>query len=240
MRVEFSSDAWNKTIIMVREHVADPLGLKAGTDSRFVARSQVYITQQIDAMIREGGGIQEGESRTLRGADWKGWASKPVARPAYGGYATVGTRSYERKRSRTQEQRAVVLDAFGGEAAAAYEDRGRTWSAKQRKLLAGTPVADRPYEKVWKERASGALYTQSSQLMQDTGALRRAIFNVSISMDGNTIEFRPDVANVPYLERQNELRPFWFLEPKDEVAIAGFAQERLDDIAQAITDGKEL
>lgn len=221
MRVEFDLAGFRRQVAIVTQVQSD--AIQAVITQQFVARAQVYITKQIDQALRENGDIKEGESRTVRGQTWKGWAEWQVrrTRPGYGGTVTEGTRYYQRKFAR------------GSTSARS----GRSWNRDARRAMMEMPVGDRPFEKVWKTRASGARFTSGSQLMQDTGRLRASIFMVDASVSGGVVELRPSSSRVAYFDRQNDLRPFWVLElPKDEVALAAIAQESLDALAARINE----
>lgn len=222
MRVEFDLEGFRRQIAVINEAASDAIrATLTGPQSQFIARAQVYITKQIDQAIRENGDIQEGETRTVRGQTWKGWAEWMVrrTRPGYGGTVTEGTRYYMRKTARGSVAKST----------------GRSWNKDARKAMMALSVADRPYEKVWKKRASGARFNAGSQLMQDTGRMRAGIFLVDPTISGGTVELRPGASQVSYFAKQNAMRPMWVLElPKDEEEIAKFAQQALDELAQKI------
>jgi hypothetical protein len=102
--------------------------------------------------------------------------------------------------------------------------RKGTMTAKDRKGWEAQPVADRPYERVWRTRASGKRYSSSSKLMQDTGRLRQGLINMrtSVHVEGSRAwaEFRPGV-NVKYADRQNALRPLWVWNPPVDAPVIG-------------------
>lgn len=216
MRVESGMKELRDQIAVIQQRLSNPL-LTGG--SKFVARTQVYISTVLDDAIREIGGIRPGETRNVRGVKIKGWAT--WQRKAYGGFVTETTLYRFRKFAR----------------GSVAKETGRTWSREKRKFFMEMPVEERPWEKVYNQSASGALYTEGSQLMQDTGQMRASVFMVDLRVVGNAIEVRPNRSVCQYLEDQNDMRNFWFLEQKDEERIGVLAQEMLDEIAADITKG---
>lgn len=188
--------------------------------SQLVAQIQTYLSTVIERSMMEFGGLKEGQSATVRGVEWKGWAQ--WNRKAYGGVVTEGTRYRVRKTPRGSVAKAT----------------GRTWERAERKAMMSKSVADRTPERVWKQRAGGTRFSESSKLMQDTGQMRQRLFLVDVRITGNTIELRPGAGQVHYFAKQNEMRPMWFLEsPKDDAYVADLVQKALDQIMKGIEGG---
>lgn len=212
----------------------------------FVRQVQVYLTREIDRALKDNGGIPEGATAIVRGQTWRGWARKSVKK--YGQIIVEGTRFYHRKFRMGGPDRHSVL-------ARQHRHMGAPLNAEtirhRRKVYAGTlnakqhrareankDVASRSFERVWRRRASGAYYSPSSKLMQDTGALRQSIraMRVTMTVGGKRLEFRPGTS-VRYFDRQNTLRPLWvWHEPVDMPVVAGFAEKTMT----AIIAGKKV
>lgn len=220
-------------------------GLATALVSRdLVQKVRVYLTAEMDRALREGKGLAEGQSATIRGQEWRGWASRQVAK--YGTTVIEGTRFYFRKfrregglgaaKSREQEikgkdyrsadeireleQLRKILRTKGKTRAGTIGTRGKArtqWESKR--------VKDRPFEKVWRTRSSGKPYSEKSELMRDTGAMSRAWGNIQTTVvtgQHASVTFKPGT-QVKHFNRQNELRPiFVFDNQKDESRILSF------------------
>ena len=223
---------------------------------QFVRQTQAYMTRQMDKAVKDvGSSLKEGMTRIVRGQVWRGWAIRTVTK--YGQTTTEGTRWYMRKQRRgldaKRSNRIKELVRGGATAGHAELDKLRRRDRIAKSTFAGTiggkaldtksvrhayqsiAVRDRPWEKVWRLRASGQRYSESSNMMRDTGALSQSwvMMRTAVSIGSRTtIEFRPGTG-VNYLDRQNTMRRFWVWElPKDEAAIAGYAQTALNRLAR--------
>lgn len=215
--------------------------------SDVVQKVRVYLTAEMDRALAAGKGLQEGQSATIRGQTWRGWASKQVTK--YGTTVVEGTRFYQRKFRRDPSATGLTAakdrenDLKGKDYRTADEIREleqlRKLLRTKGKIRAGTigtrgkarsqweskKVKDRPFEKVWRIRSSGKPYSEKSELMRDTGAMSRAWGNLSTTVvtgPSASVTFKPGT-QINYFEVQNALRPiFVFDNPKDEAKILTF------------------
>ncbi len=184
-----------------------------GNNLDFVRNSQVYLASRMQQALKDGGGPQEGQTATIRGQEWAGWAT----RPGHAGSPAESTRYYYRRFARGSVSKKA----------------GATWGREERKEKAGTGA----WEKVWRQRASNKPYSDSSKLMQDTGRLRASLVLMKTTITMTAVELRPGDSMPNYFGRQNQLRPIWVLEPAvDKPVIVGYAQGSLYKVAKSIQD----
>lgn len=200
--------------------------VRAILSPEFARNVAIYLTTQMDRAVSANGNIAEGDTRIVRGQTWRGWAQRSVKK--YGAITVDGTRYYMRKFARGSTAKKSGATWKQADRAKKWGVRGaeaHLWSDRSAREAAG--VASRPFEQVWRRRASGKRYSASSKLMQDTGAMRQAWMNIQTAIVGNTVEFRP-ANNVRYFARQNELRPIFVIEPaKDVPAIVKLVEPLL-------------
>lgn len=65
----------------------------------YISSLQAYLTREMDAALKEGASLTEGETKMIRGQVWPGWATWRTTK--YGETILEGTRFYYRKRQRT-------------------------------------------------------------------------------------------------------------------------------------------
>lgn len=209
----------------------------------FPPKAAVILANAFHGALDQMEDLTENSGKEIRGKEIAGWALHDVYRPKYKSSAKVGTRYYERKR-RIGDRRGtsaedafvrkgldrVVNDSMSDAHVAGLEkalrakfhrhelDRLRGTigvHGKARRAYESQPVADRPYERVWRRRASGKLYEESSEMLRDTGAFQNSLIGIQTRLDGTIVEFRPG-GNVDYFDAQNTRRPvFIFYEPDD-------------------------
>jgi hypothetical protein len=200
---------------------------------QFPKQAKVYLVREMDAAMKEGSTLQEGQSKQIRGQTWRGWKLSSVKK--YGTVVFQSTRYYFRKFARS----ATNLKKAQG-ATFSKSTRNSKWGKGDHVIEHGNEprnfgqefhVRSRPFEKVWTKRASGKRYSASSKLLLDTGAMRQAL--IAMETKANTganisIEFRPG-KQAKYFNDQNAIRPIfvWQL-PKDA--------EKLGELLQAATD----
>lgn len=222
----------------------------------FVRQSQVYLSREMVNAMREGGELQEGQTAEIRGQVWHGWAR--WMRRAYGESVQEGTRYRYRKYRRggakvkTASTRLATLRGIEWKSAKQWREQDKlaalvrrmkatrrgTVSSRARRESEGRSVRERPWERVWRLRASGKPYSASAKIMQDTGRLRQGLLTLRTMLGGSSrrphVEYRPG-AMVTYFDRQNELRPVFVLDPKaDEKPIARFFFDALRQVLMAM------
>ncbi len=199
----------------------------------FIAKVVVHLTRVMDRAMKTGSTLQEGESATIRGALWHGWALHEVTK--YGETVQEGTRWRFRKFARTREG----LTRRGGGATMTRAERTAAWGSNRggpghvqsHGFGQDTLTRNRPFEKVWNRRASGALYSSSSKLMMDTRAMQQALINMRFQVNGKTLEIRPG-AGVDYFAKQNAMRPIFIWDPPvDLPKLVQYVKMTLRDIA---------
>lgn len=202
--------------------------VKTVLSQAFVRKVQVYLTRQMDRALKDNGDIPEGQTRTVRGEVWKGWATR-TRRTRYGDMLTESTRFYYRKQRRDLKPELV----WSAVERAADKKRfaGTLGLGKNRKKWNETPLADRPWELVWRRRSSQSRYSASSKLMQDRGALRQSLVAMQTQivngLQRTIVEFRP--GRLEYFDRQNALRPLFIITQADEQEIGKYFEQALAD-----------
>jgi hypothetical protein len=219
-----------------------------------IAKVRVYLTAEMDRALQEMKGLKEGQSATIRGQEIKGWASRSVRK--YGDTVIEGTRFRFRKARRDgglSAMKAKEKEIKGKEFRTAQEvkDLGQLRKLIRQKSVTATGtigargkardqweskrVKDRPFEKVWNKRASGKPYSESSELLRDTGAMSRAWGNIQTTVvtgKDASVTFKPGT-QISYFNAQNAMRPiFVFDNPKDEEKILSF----VDAVLQKMID----
>ena len=217
----------------------------------FIRKTQVYLTREMDRNLKEGSTLQENQVATMRGGvKWSGWKIRKVQK--YGEQVEESTRYYFRKFRRGVGKVSDIkatIDALKAKSRLSDQDKedlsrlqrlSRTMrgtakgsmNAKARKKWEADPVARRPFEKVWRVRASGKRYSSDSKLMLDTGRMRMGFILMKTTVfhagQRSVVQFSPG-SNVSYFKRQNQLRPMWVWDnPRDERRIVEFLNTELE------------
>lgn len=224
MRATFDRAGFMRTLDVIKQVKADVMrATLTGPQASFVLKAQAYICTQIDLSLKANGSLKEGESRMVRGQIWKGWATHIRKTKRYGDIEE-GTRFRMRKTARGSVDKKKT---------------GATWGRDTRKAEMSKPAESRGWERVWKRRTGGTLYSEESQLMLNTRRMQAGIWLVDVRISGGTISLSPSSSQVSYFDEQNARRRMWVLEPGvDDIVIAGYANEELARVAKAIVEAR--
>lgn len=158
--------------------------------------AQAHMTGVAHKFVNEMGTVGDmPNTRSGRGVRWKGFAvwQKPNGR-------MEGTRWRLRGRRRVKSGRSA---------------------GKFRALAKKAVLNESGFEKVWKKRASGRKFSDTSRLLQDAGDMLKSAVHckrILLKHLHRTLILRAGV-RVPYFGTQHERRPFWFLSREDASTI---------------------
>ena len=207
-----------------QRHVAGIL-----TDDKLGAAIQSYLIRQTQLMFKAMVSIGDAPAtRTFRGVTWRGWATWPVRK--YGMTLVEGTRYRWRAYALGRRRYAYVFDSTDPSRGLKLRFKG----GKLRRGQSASRAAGRTLERVFNLRASGKKYSDTSNMLQDTGHLRNFTAFIERSNPSPHILALSAGQQVSYFGEQHARRPMWALyPPEDTPAIVRLMEIRLAQLLKA-------